>query len=92
MRRGDERTDGTHDPPAQPVPPLPEETESGVLRTRREVVRRGVKIAFVAPVISTFFAKDAYATSYSCYPAGQDCTASPDEDCCNGPCNLGICP
>jgi hypothetical protein len=92
MRADDEPTNGTHDLTAPPVPSAPEETESGDLRSRREVVRRGVKIAFVAPVISTFLATDAYAANYSCYPAGQDCSVSSDEPCCNGACNLGVCP
>jgi len=60
--------------------------------TRRDVVRHGVKLAFVAPVLSTFFARDAYAASYSCYPMGQVCTGTPAEPCCNGACNLGLCP
>jgi hypothetical protein len=53
--------------------------------TRREVVRRGVRLAFVAPVISTFFARDAYAASYSCYPQGHVCRndASDPEPCCD---------
>ena len=61
-------------------------------RARREVMRTGVKLAFVAPVLSTFFAKDAYAASYSCYPAGHVCGGEGQEDCCNGACNLGSCP
>jgi len=55
--------------------------------TRRDVVRHGVKLAFVAPVLSTFFARDAYAASYSCYPAGHACDAPRNEPCCSGSCN-----
>ena len=55
-------------------------------RTRREVVRQGIKLAFVAPVISTFFARDAYADNYSCYTQGHVCNndSSDPEDCCAG--------
>ena len=56
---------------------------------RREVVRQGIKLAFVAPVLSTFFAKDAIAagSGASCYPNGQDCGS--DEACCSGDCDIG---
>jgi len=63
-----------------------------VARSRRDVVRTGVKLAFVAPVLSTFFAKDAYAASYSCYPAGHLCGGPGQEGCCTGVCNFGNCP
>jgi hypothetical protein len=51
-----------------------------------------VKLAFVAPALSTFFAKDAYAASYSCYPAGHICGGPGQEECCTGVCNFGSCP
>ena len=55
------------------------------LHSRRAVVRRGVRLAFMAPVISTFYASQAYATNYSCYVAGHKCNPAPDwEPCCNG--------
>ncbi len=54
-------------------------------RNRRAVVRQGVKLAFVAPIISTFFARDAYAATYSCSPIGNDCLA--DGDCCSNNCD-----
>ncbi len=57
--------------------------------TRRDVVRTGVKLAFVAPVISTFFAKDAHAAqtnNMSCYPEGRACAT--DLACCTGNCDL----
>ena len=64
--------------------------------TRRSVVRAGVKLAFVAPVVSTFFASQAYAVNYSCYPAGHLCDSggSNAEPCCNGACLVGpeVCP
>ncbi len=61
--------------------------------TRREVVRKGVKLAFAAPVISTFFAANAYAARYSCYPVGRVCGAA-TEPCCGTPCpgGGGVCP
>lgn len=54
--------------------------------SRREVVGRGVKLAFVAPVLSTFFASQAYAANYSCYPVGHACEPPGQgaEDCCQG--------
>ncbi len=53
---------------------------------RREVLKKGIKLAFVAPVISTFFAQDAMAYVHSCYPTGHDCSPSSHnaEPCCNG--------
>ncbi len=59
---------------------------SGSGQTRREVVRQGIKLAFIAPVISTFLARDAYADNYSCYPQGHVCNndGSDPEDCCAG--------
>ncbi len=78
----DSSTAGTHPTAAQ---------STG--RTRREVVRTGVKLAFVAPVISTFFAANAYAARYSCYPVGHACGAA-TEPCCGTACpgGGGICP
>jgi len=60
--------------------------------SRREIVRRGLKLAFVAPVISTFFAKDAYAAQYSCYPVGHACGGAGQEPCCGTACSGGVCP
>ncbi len=53
-------------------------------KSRREVVRAGIKLAFVAPVISTFFAQDAMAYVQSCYPLNHTCAAGTLEPCCNG--------
>lgn len=75
-------------------PELPSD-ENELTPTRRDVVRRGVKLAFLAPVISTFFAHEAYAANYSCYPQGHACHNTGDfEPCCgtlvcNG--NPGTC-
>ena len=55
------------------------------LHGRRAIVRGGVKLAFAAPVLSTFFASQAYATNYSCYPEGHTCDYESEEKrqaCC----------
>lgn len=55
--------------------------------TRRDLVRQGIKIAFVAPVVTTFFARDAVAagSNHSCYPQGHACsTGGNAEPCCDG--------
>ena len=62
-------------------------------QTRREVVRSGIKLAFVVPVVSTFLAANAYAARYSCYPVGHACDAT-TEPCCGTACpgGGGVCP
>ncbi|MGB0715473.1 MAG: hypothetical protein ACPGXK_06325 [Phycisphaerae bacterium] len=74
------------DSPLQPSVSQEETDES-----RRALIRKGVKLAFVSPVITSFLASQARAagSNLSCYPTGQPCG---DEACCNGPCNLGVCP
>ena len=58
--------------------------------TRRDVLQRGVKLAWVAPVVSTFYASQAYAANYSCYGMGHACAGA--EPCCEGlACNDGVC-
>jgi hypothetical protein len=54
--------------------------------SRREIVRGGIKLAFVAPTLSTFLAERAYAANYSCYGQGHPCVnGGPDaEPCCPG--------
>ncbi len=55
--------------------------------TRREIVSKGAKLAFAAPIISTFWASQAYATNYSCYGVGHLCitpTPENEEPCCPG--------
>ncbi len=74
----------TGDGPQRPL--QQDQQAASTHHTRRDVVRRGVKLAFVAPVLSTFFAKDAYAATYSCYPAGHDCPGN--ESCCSASCNV----
>ena len=58
---------------------------SPALYRRRDVVKEGIKLAFVAPLLSTFLARQAYA-SYSCYPQGHACTngGGDPENCCPG--------
>jgi hypothetical protein len=48
-------------------------------------VRDGLKLAFVPPLLSTFFAKDAIAagSNHSCYGPGHSCESNA-EDCCPG--------
>ncbi|MEK6677059.1 MAG: hypothetical protein AABZ47_15575 [Planctomycetota bacterium] len=67
---------------------------SGELQTpeqpsRRDVIRRGGKLVFVAPLLSTLFAKQAYAAHYSCYNVGHACPGV--EPCCSGNCLAGVC-
>ncbi|HNQ24676.1 MAG TPA: hypothetical protein PKK06_16460 [Phycisphaerae bacterium] len=53
--------------------------------TRRDVMRGGLKLAFVAPVVTTFFAHQAYAagSNHSCYAVGHDCDLpGQKESCC----------
>ena len=58
--------------------------------TRRDVLERGAKLAWVAPVVATFHASEAYATNYSCYAEGHACAGA--EPCCEGlSCNGGVC-
>ena len=54
--------------------------------SRRELMRKGAKLVFVAPVLSTFFAHDAFAAGsrHSCYPAGHACGAAHNLECCPG--------
>ena len=65
------------------------DARQGQGHTRREVVRAGVKLVFVAPVLSTFFASDALAAGSggSCYPNGQACGTN--DACCSGNCDIG---
>ena len=59
-------------------------------RSRREVLRRGGTLAFAVPIISTFFASQAYAANYSCYAEGHACVGA--EPCCGDlACNEGVC-
>lgn len=58
--------------------------------TRRNVLERGVKLAWIAPMVSTFYASEAYAANYSCYAEGHACEGA--EPCCEGlSCNDGVC-
>ena len=58
--------------------------------SRRDAIREGAKLAIVAPVVSTFFARQAYAVNYSCYVEGHACGGA--EPCCDVlACNNGVC-
>ena len=62
------------------------------LHSRRKVVREGLKLVFVAPMLTTFFARDALAagSNHSCYPAGHACGGATLEECCPGlTCDVG---
>lgn len=64
-------------------------------RSRREIIRGGIKLAFIAPVITTFLASEARAAAsrQSCYPTGHVCDLpGQQEPCCNGACVGGVCP
>lgn len=67
--------------------PSPDAVTDTSLPTRRSVVRQGVKLAFVAPVISTFLTDDALAYNQSCYPLGHACDAASEakRQACCGP-------
>ncbi|MFQ5415190.1 MAG: hypothetical protein ACE5E6_12105, partial [Phycisphaerae bacterium] len=54
----------------------------------RVCLREGAKLAFVAPLIATFFAADAYGSNHSCKPAGSPCTAN--AECCSNNCDTLI--
>ena len=63
-------------------------------QARRKMVRAGIKLAFVAPVVSTFLAKDAMAagSNLSCYAAGHACDGATKENCCSGlTCTALVC-
>lgn len=65
----------------------------GATPTRRDTLRAGVKAAFIAPVITTFFAAEAFAmgSNLSCYPAGHACDGGSQEPCCSGVCIGAVC-
>lgn len=78
----------TEKPPAKADPTGDERGPR--LHSRREVIRRGSKLAFAAPIISTFYASQAYAANYSCYAEGHSCEGM--EPCCGDlSCNGGEC-
>lgn len=59
--------------------------------TRRDVVRAGMKLVFVPPVLSTFLAREAYAVNYSCYGAGVPCSGATEPCCGTLTCIANIC-
>ncbi len=67
--------------------PLDPARAQGKTFSRRQVVGAGLKLAFVAPVVSTFLADEARAagSNLSCYPLGHVCNdITSEEDCCPG--------
>jgi len=101
MRSKDTNQFDTDPPPSTPIEPRDGDREiepgacahKGNLASRRAVIREGAKLAFVAPLLSTFLASQAYAAHYqfSCYPTGHVCPGG-NEACCNGACSGGQCP
>lgn len=66
------------------------------LRSRREVLRVGAKLAYIAPCVLTLTAQQAFAAASN--PSGICSTAKntgelceTDTDCCSRKCNLGVC-
>ena len=66
------------------------------LPSRRQVLRRGAKLAYVAPAVMTLSAQQAFAgasnPSGTCSAAlitGELCET--DSDCCSRDCDFGIC-
>lgn len=94
---GEDRSSGDAvraSPPAEPRPTEPHAPSgksdgiepSAWREARREIVTTGVKLVFVAPLISSFLARDAHAagSNHSCYPAGMECGGGTAEPCCPG--------
>ena len=65
---------------------MDQDTEDSGAFTRREALRGGARLAFTAPLVSTFFANQAYAANYSCYGLGHLCEdiETDPEPCCAG--------
>ena len=61
--------------------------------SRREALRRGAKLAYVAPTVISLSARQAFATASNpsglCLPSGEICEI--DDDCCSAVCDLGVC-
>jgi hypothetical protein len=67
--------------------PAAQDTITARGHSRRAVVREGMKLAFVAPALTTFFAREARAagSNHSCYPEGHLCDGThTGEECCAG--------
>lgn len=54
------------------------------LHSRRDVIRGAARLVWIAPVLLTFTAQEAYAqgSNYSCYPLGHGCGGAAQEACC----------
>ncbi len=83
-------------PQSVPSHPAPRRNGAGPLRTRREILRAGAKLVYVAPTVLTLSAREALAVASN--PSGVCSTAvntgglcETDTDCCTRRCTLGIC-
>jgi HprK-related kinase A len=84
------------DCPASSAPPRTRQSANPPLRSRRELLRAGAKIAYVAPSIVALSATAVYAAGSNpsgiCSTAlntGELCTT--DSDCCSSDCDFGVC-
>ena len=66
------------------------------MTSRRDILKAGVKVAFVAPAVMTLTSRQAFAAASN--PSGVCSTATQtgglcetDLDCCSRECNLGVC-
>ena len=69
---------------------------TGSFLSRRKMLKRGVKLAYVVPTVMTLTAQEAFAgtsnpsgMSSACVQTGEPCET--DTDCCSGKCDEGIC-
>ena len=76
--------------------PLADPRQSDRLQGRRQLLRLGAKLAYVAPAVAALSAHEALAATSN--PSGICSTAKntgelceTDTDCCSAQCNLGIC-
>jgi len=74
----------------------PSKPDRPALRSRREVLRLGTKLAYVAPAVVFLSRQQAFAATS--IPSGLCSTlvqngglCETDTDCCTGNCNLGVC-
>lgn len=86
----------THHHAARDLAPSPKRAPTPSLMDRRSVLKRGAKLAYVAPVVVALSSQHAFAGASN--PSGICSTAintgglcSVDSDCCSGSCSLGVC-
>lgn len=85
-----------HAPHNPAVSPLGKRGGRNPLPSRREILRLGAKLAYVAPVVITLSAHEAFAATSN--PSGICSTGKhtgqlceTDSDCCTHQCALGVC-